>query len=155
MPIELITPNDPYDFKGCLEAWEKYELYVADVIEKKYKRKYTRNPDKYGIDLIWPIWNIEVKLDTKSVETWNFYFEVAYWLAPSWVLKYESMKYFVIWTYETFYLLEANELKNMLLSHWEPRYWWDNMKSYWYIVKESIVERCARVVYKKEQWENM
>jgi hypothetical protein len=135
-------------FEECLIEWERFELFVASILYDTW-RLYTKNPDKYWIDLLWKAGNVEVKLDTKWEETWNHFFEVSYWLAPSWVFKYDSMQYFVIWTYDEFFLLEKNDLMRMLLIYWEQRYWWDDMKSFWYIVAKKEVRECARFIYKK------
>ena len=138
--------NESNDFESCLAIWEEFELFVADILKQEW-RTYKKNPDKYGIDLLWWPWSIEVKLDTKGNHTGNHYFEVSYWLAPSGIMKYPTMKYFVIWTYKKFYLLEAQEMKDMILMHWEARYGWDFMKSYWYVVDKTIVEKFARFIY--------
>ena len=138
--------NECNDFEESLSIGEAFEIYVIQVLKTTW-RIYHKNPDKYGIDLLWKAWNIEVKHDKKGDYTGNHYFEVSYGLAPSWVLKYPDMKYFVIWTKEKFYLLEVNELKNMLLLHWEWMYGWDFMKSFWYIVKKEEIEKIARYIY--------
>ena len=140
------------DFNESLALWEAFELFVADVLKWEW-RTYTKNPDKYGIDLLWSAWNIEVKLDTKGDHTGNHYFEVTCGKIPSGIMKYPTMKYFVIWTYKKFYLLEAKEMKDMILMHWTGLYGWDYMKSFWYTVEKTIVAKHARFIYTDDRIE--
>jgi len=129
------------DFEESLAIWEAFEKFVAKQIYEKYNRKYTKNKDKYWVDLLWDKGAIEVKLDTKSDYSWNYFIEVLYKNRRSWLLKYPETKYYCIWTFDEFYGFKVEKLKEILLVFWEKVIWWDYNFSTWFLVKKEILKK--------------
>jgi len=130
-------------FEECLTEWEKFEQYVAKTLFDKYNLHYTKNPNKFWIDLLWEEWNIEIKLDTTSDETWNYFFEITCKNKLSWIFKYLDMKYYCIWTYDEFYVVERERLIQYLMVFWKRVEWWDNNASVWIVLKKDYIKKIA------------
>ena len=127
-------------FNECLKEWEKFELYVAKTLKEKYWINLSKNSDKMWVDLIWDIWTMEVKMDTKIDETWNHFVEVYYNNAPSGILKYDC-DYYCIGTYDRFYVFEKKYFIQRILIAWRRKRWWDWNKSIGYTISRNILNK--------------
>ena len=139
--------QEPSTFEDDLKIWEEFELYVCKILKEKYGLDYIKNPNKLWVDLFGQLWPIEVKHDKKSDYSWNYFIEIMCSWCFSWIFKYKEMKYYAIWHFDEFYIIEKEILKWIMLLYWKKVIWWDANNSTWYIVEKKYIKKYSKFNY--------
>lgn len=128
-------------FKDDLKDWMEYEIKVLEKLKTLWFN-LKKNIDEKWVDLVW-VFDIEIKRDNKSIQTWNYFFETECRWKPSGLFKYANITYWIQWTDDKFHILDIDILKDLVLSKgWKVR-GWDNNASWWYILSTKVIEQNA------------
>ena len=130
-------------FKEDLADWLAYELIVLDRLKQLWWEVEKNNDDRW-VDLLMPSWDwIEVKRDNKSMETGNYYFETECYKKPSWIYKYDNVKFWIHGTEDKFHILDMEHIKGLI----EQKGWWVSGGDWWMsrgkILSTKAVENAA------------
>lgn len=134
-------------FKIDLATWLEYEKLVLEKLKSLWW-DVEKNEDEKWVDLLLSSWEwIEVKRDNKSMETGNFYFETECYKKPSWIYKYDNVKFWIHWTEEKFHILDMEHIKGLIEQKGWWVSWWDWWLSRWKILPTSSVAKAAIISY--------
>jgi hypothetical protein len=101
-----------WNFKDDLIKWKNAEIRLMNRLNEMWWY-IIQNPNERELDLILCDKWIEVKLDDKSLYTWNFYIEFEYNWKPSWIFREEKI-HLAFWrqcTTEKCYIVPWSKLK--------------------------------------------
>lgn len=133
-------------FQECLEKWrQKEKEFAIKMIQKELNLlKVEFAPDEAfkdrDVKLTYNDWKeetYEVKLDDKSIETWNICFEFACNKKPSWIFnsKADYIVYQIWWEY---YIRERWVLLALLSNmQKEEVKWWDWNRARMFLVNKD------------------
>ena len=136
------------------DAGEEFERLVIAKFAETFWITLTKNVNVKGVDLVHPLFAVEVKYDRKLSETGNVFIEIKNKDSPSGLFaKFDiDPMFFVIWDEQEIAVMNVDTFKEQVLDwidDWtfETKNWGDRWATKWLLVDFDVLKEEALYVF--------